>query len=167
MNTQSPLGLSARLRLWAGALLIFATALTVQDLSRPGLLDRTGRVKGSDYIRLYVTGVLAGERRWTEFFDGDAHVATARATIDPGLRMTGLRPNYSPAVGLALAPLTHLPFLTSLYVFSVCSIVAFAGAVWLVVRASGHLQPEASTVAVCALAFPALVDTLRYGQLSA
>jgi hypothetical protein len=70
-------------------------------------------------------------------------------------------------VGLALAPLTHLPFLASLYVFSVCSIVAFSSAVWLVVRASGHLQHEVPTVTVCALAFPALFDTLRYGQLSA
>jgi hypothetical protein len=167
MNTQSALGLSAKLRLWAGALLLFASVMTAYDLSTPGLLDRTGRVKGSDYIRLYVTGMLAGERRWSEFFDGDAHVATARATIDRGLGMTGLRPNYSPAVGLALAPLSHLPFLASLYVFSVCSVIAFGGAVWLIVRAAGHLQSEVTTVALCALAFPALLDTLRYGQLSA
>jgi Glycosyltransferase family 87 len=167
MDTHSALGLSAKLRLWAGVLLLFASVMTAYDLSTPGLLDRTGRVKGSDYIRLYVTGMLAGERRWTEFFDGDAHVATARATINRGLTMSGLRPNYSPAVGLALAPLTHLPFLASLYVFSVCSVVAFAGAVWLVVRAAGHLQSEVATVALCALAFPALFDTLRYGQLSA
>src|SRR4051794_11930586 len=111
MDTHSALGLSAKLRLWAGTLFLFATVLSVYDLSTPGLLDRTGRMKGSDYIRLYVTGILAGERRWTEFFDGDAHVATARATIDGRLGMSGLHPNYSPAVGLALAPLTHLPFL--------------------------------------------------------
>jgi alpha-1,2-mannosyltransferase len=147
--------------------LFVASVLTVQDLATPGLLDRTGRLKGSDYMRLYATGVLARERRWTEFFDGDAHVATARATIDPGLRMSGLRPNYSPAVGLALAPLTRLPFLSSFYLFSACSIVAFAATVWIVVRATRFLQTEPATVALCALAFPALLDTLRYGQLSA
>src|SRR6478735_2187796 len=95
MDTHSALRLSAKLRLWAGVLLLFASVMTAYDLSTPGLLDRTGRVKGSDYIRLYVTGRRAGGRGWTAVVDGAAHVATARATSDRVLTISGLRPNYS------------------------------------------------------------------------
>ena len=118
-------------------------------------------------MRLYVTGVLARQQRWSEFFDGDAHVRMAQVVIDPRLRMSGLRPNYSPAVGLALTPLTHLPFLPSAYLFSACTIIAFTLAVSLLLRCCRRLSADPITVGLCAAAFPALFDTLRYGQLSA
>src|SRR5690348_16999693 len=117
MTARRSLDLTVRLRLWAVALLLGTLALQIRDVSTPGLLDRTGRLKSSDYMRLYVTGVLAREGRWNDFFDGDAHVRVAQQRIDSRLNMTGLHPNYSPVVGELLAPLVALPFLQSLYVF--------------------------------------------------
>ena len=156
-----------RLRLWASALLVVAGTVHLYDLATPGLLDRTGRLKGSDYTRLYVTGVLAREGRWAEFFDAGAHLRIARETIDPGFEMTGLHPNYSPAVGIALSPLTLLPFLDSWYLFSACSVAALLLACALALRRCSRLTHDPTTVALCALACPILHDTLRYGQLSA
>jgi hypothetical protein len=162
-----PVDVAMRLRMWAAALLVVTVVTHVHDLAVPGLLDRSGRLKFSDYLRLYVTGVLARDERWSEFFDADAHVRTAQTEIDPRIRMTDLRPNYSPAIGIALAPLTHLPFLASASVLSACSIAAYLGALGLLLRSCRRLRGDAITVGICGLAFPTLFDTLRYGQLSA
>ena len=156
-----------RLRVWGLALLAVTLFVHGWDLATPGLLDRTGRVKGSDYMRLYVTGALADRGGWDRYFDAAAHVTAAQGMIDPRLEMSGLHPNYGPAAGLALAPLSRLPFLWSYAVFCGLSVCAFAAAAWLLIRNGRVLDAHVLTASVWALAFPGLYIALRYGQLSA
>jgi alpha-1,2-mannosyltransferase len=159
--------LAEKLTLWTLALLVVSLATHGIDLSHPGLLDSTGRLKASDYARLYVTGAIADEQRWDELFDPGAHQREAKTRIDPNLEMSGLHPNYGPTAAWLLAPLSRLPFLTSWAVFSIGSIALFLFAVWLLVGDTTALGSHRWLVLLACLASPALFSTLRYGQLSA
>ena len=163
----APLTASGKATLWAVALLIVSSAVHAVDLWTPGLLDRSGRLKASDYMRLYATGALADEGRWTELFDADAHVRIARARIDPRLQMSGLRPNYGPTAALLLAPLSRLPLLGSWALFMAATCGALLIGLWLLAGESPGLRHHRGLAVLAAAASPALFETLRYGQLSA
>ena len=162
-----PLSAAAKFRVCATALLLVSVFVHARDLATPGLLDASGRIKGSDYMRLYVTGALAGAGRWKELYSADAHVREAQRRIDPGIRMSGLHPNYGPLTGVMLAPLARFPFLTSYALFCAASVALLLLAAAVLVRHTSNLRSQRGVVLVCAAASPALFESLRYGQLSA
>ena len=166
-------GLSTRAtvveKLWVLAVAGLAISLFIHsyDLWTPGLLDRSGRIKGSDYMRLYATGRLAHEGRWAALFVAPAHVDAVRRRVDPRIDMTGLHPNYGPTAAWLLAPWSRLPFLTSWVLFSAASAILMFIGLWAVLGQTRHLACHRGLALVAAAAFPALFESFRYGQLSA
>ena len=118
-------------------------------------------------MRLYVTGSLASQGRWSELFDASAHVREAQKRIDPRVQMGGLRPNYGPTAAIMLGPLSRLEVLRSWALFSFVSVTVFLLSVRALAARCQTLAALTPLVVLVCAASPALFITLRYGQLSA
>jgi len=151
---------------WAAALGIVVLFVHIPDLSTSGPLDRSGRMKGGDYVEFYALGTLAAEQRWHQLYVADAHRDVVRRRVAEDFHLNALHPNYSPLVAAALAPLTKLPYLTSLSTFWSIGIAAYACGTLVLTRSLRNLRRYPLAVVCCAIAFPSFAMALRYGQLT-
>lgn len=156
-----------RLRLWGATIFALSWFVHVHTMATPGLVDRAGRFKGSDYTQFYVMGSLAREGRLDALYDSSAHLAEGRARIDPALGLYASHPNYGPQVALAFSPLARLPYAWSLAVFLTASALCYGLAVWLVWRECDALRSHGGVVALLAAGSPLFLTVVRYGQASA
>jgi alpha-1,2-mannosyltransferase len=156
-----------RLMVWGLGLLAVSWFIHLHTTMTPGLVDRVGRFKGSDYVQFYVMGSLVGEGRADALYDAQAHLIEGRRRIDPNLGLYAAHPNYGPQVALAFVPLAALPYGWSLAVFLALSGVCYAFSVWIVWRDCEALRRHGRVVAVLAAASPLLLTVVRYGQASA
>jgi hypothetical protein len=158
---------SRRLTVWGIGLLGLSWFIYIHTMMVPGLIDRTGRFKGTDYIQFYVMGSLVLDGRADALYDADAHLAEGRRRIDPGLDLYAQHPNYAPHIALLFAPLALLPFVWSLTVFLSITSLCYVTSVWLVWRECKGLRRHGGLVALLAVASPLFLTLVRYGQLSA
>jgi len=156
-----------RIRLWGTGLLVLSWFVYVYTIAVPGLVDRIGRFKGTDYIQFYVMGSLMLDGRSDALYDADAHLQEGRRRIDPGLTLYAAHPNYPPQVALAFTPLAHLPYGWSLAVFLALMACCYGASVWMIWRRCPGLQRHGALVGVLAAASPLFFALLRYGQASA
>jgi hypothetical protein len=156
-----------RLTLWGAALLLLSWFIYVHTMAVPGLIDRAGRFKGTDYIYFYVMGSLVLDGRTDALYDPDAHLAEGRRRISSDLTLYAAHSNYGPQVALAFAPLAVLSFGWSLTVFLALTAVCYGLAVWLVWRESDALREHGRLIAILAAASPLFLSLFRYAQLSA
>jgi alpha-1,2-mannosyltransferase len=156
-----------RFQFTAAVILLSLIAVHGWDLSVPGLLDRTGRLKCPDFLQFYTYGSLTVAGQSGSLYDADAHSRIARERVDPRMMLTAFRPNYSPVVAWLMAPLANLPYLRAMAAWAAISIALY----FLSVTLLAPLAPQASldklSLYLVAAAWPALFDVLRYGQLSA
>ena len=103
-----------RIQLVCLGLLVASVAWHGWDLSREGLLDRTGRLKCPDFLQFYTYGTLLRTGQAASLYDRDAHARIARMYVDPRMTLGLFRPNYSPAVAWLVAPLSNLPYLRAM-----------------------------------------------------
>jgi len=158
---------SKRLTVWGIGLLALTWFIYIHTMSTPGLIDRAGRFKGTDYIQFYVMGSLLGTGRGAALYDGRAHLDEGRRRVDPGLLLHAEYPNYGPQLALLFAPLALVPFGWSLALFLAAMALCYGSAVWLLWRDCDGLRPYGAVVAVLALASPLFYTMVLYGQLSA
>ena len=156
-----------RIMTWGAGLLAVSWFIHVHTMAVPGLVDRIGRFKGTDYIQFYVMGSMVLDGRTDALYDPHAHLEEGRRRIDPDLQFYAVHPNYGPQIALAFAPLARLPYLRSLGVFLTLSILCYALSIWVVWRECEALRPHGAVVAVVAAASPLLLTLVRYGQASA
>jgi alpha-1,2-mannosyltransferase len=151
----------------AGVLLCFGWLVHGWQVAVPGLTDRSGRLKGVDYIQFYVMGAQVRSGRADLLYNNQSIAEFARRTIAPTLEYRPERNPYGPQIALLFSPLAALPFLGSLAVFSVISIITYVAAVRLLWRQAPALAGESLCVVLVAAGLPALLITLRFGQISA
>ncbi len=60
---------------WGVALCALSWFIHLHTTLTPGLVDRVGRFKGSDYIQFYVMGSLVSEGRSDALYDAHAHLS--------------------------------------------------------------------------------------------
>jgi len=156
-----------RLLVWGVGLFALSWFIHLQTTLTPGLVDRVGRLKGSDYVQFYVMGSLVRDGRAGDLYDPQAHIDEGRRRIDPNLQFYASHPNYGPQVALAFVPLAGLSYGWSLTVFLALSLLCYAAAVWIVWRDCAALRGHGPIVAVLAAASPLLLTVVRYGQASA
>jgi Glycosyltransferase family 87 len=154
-------------RLGALALLVGLSGWHAYDVAAPGLLDRTGRLKGADFLQFYTYGALVGSGHTERLYDAAAHAQVARDRVAPGLELSNFRPNYPPVIAWLASPLARLPFLPALAIFSAASAATYLAALGLLWRHTLRGKLTAFIVVVCALAWPTMFAVVRYGQLSA
>jgi len=158
---------SRRIRLVSLIVLAISLSIHVWDLNRPGLVDRTGRLKVPDFLQFYTYGSLIREGRASHLYDAHAHAQMAALRVDRRLTLTGFHPNYSPVIALLMAPLSALTFLQAAAAWSAISLLLYGMAVVLLTRTTETLRADPLTVALLAASWPALFVVLRYGQISA
>jgi alpha-1,2-mannosyltransferase len=136
------------------------------NLATPGLHDRSGNLKGTDFLHFYTIGSLAVEHRGVDLYDIDAQARLASQRVAEAARLRYL-PLYPPQVSLLFAPLSYLPYGWALIVWWVLSAVVYGMCCFAVWRACPHLRDDGVTVFVAALAYPAFFHLIAWGQTSA
>lgn len=123
-------------------------------LSGPGLLDRSGKPVGVDFVTFYAVSRLALEGRAASVWGIEPITAVERAVI--GSDIPSYVFHYPPTFVLALTPLALLPYLPALALWWASSTAAF---VWAVRR----IAPFPVTTGL-ALSFPGFFQNIIQGQ---
>jgi hypothetical protein len=135
------------------------------DMSSPGLRDRLGMLKGSDFLHFYTLGYLASHHQGTLLYDGAAQQQLARKLV-PQAPPARFNPLYGPQVSLLLAPFGALSYGDAVVLWLLGNTLAYFACCYLVWRQCPHLKNYPTIVALAALAFPGLFHLLTFGQSS-
>lgn len=135
-------------------------------LATPGLRDRNGNLKGTDFLHFYTLGSLAASHRGVDLYDMDAQAQLAWQRVP---QAAGLRylPLYPPQVSILFAPLSYLPYGEALVLWWIFSVVIYAGCCYVIWRACPRLTGYGETVVLLAIAYPAFFHLIAWGQTSA
>jgi hypothetical protein len=134
-------------------------------LGSPGVLDRSGNLKGPDFLQFFVSGraVLQGQPQ--VLYDPDAHYALALRLV-PDAAAIRYFPVYPPHVALLFAPFAAVGYLPALALWSLVTVALYAACCCVFLRACPALVPYRVTVAVAAAGFPAFFNVVTHGQNS-
>jgi hypothetical protein len=150
-----------------GTILAFCIwSLYLWNLATPGLRDRNGNLKGTDFLHLYTLGSLAIAHRGADLYDMNAQGALAAQRVPEAVGVRYL-PLYPPQVSVFVAPLAHLWYGWALLLWWSCSAVVYGICCYSMWRACPNLRHHAGTVALLAIAFPAFFHLIAWGQTSA
>ena len=155
-----------RLRAHGTILALCLWSLYVWNLATPGLRDRNGNLKGTDFLHLYTLGSLAVAHRGADLYDMSAQAALAAQRVPEAAGIRYL-PLYPPQVSLLFAPLAYLSYGWALVLWWGCSAALYAGCCYALWRACPNLRDHRSTVLLLAAAFPAFFHLIAWGQTSA
>lgn len=157
---------SQRLRAHATIVALCLWSVYLWNLATPGLRDRSGNLKGTDFLHFYTLGSLAAAHRGADLYDMSAQAALAAQRVP---QAAGLRylPSYPPQVSILFAPLAHLSYPGALAVWWVLSAAIYAICVFAVWRASPRLRGYGLTALLLAVGFPAFFHLIAWGQTSA
>lgn len=155
-----------RLRTHGAILALCVWTLYAWNLATPGLHDRNGNLKGTDFLHFYTLGSVADEHRGADLYDinAQAKVAAQRVPEAVGIRYL---PLYPPQVSIVFAPLARLSYGWALFCWWVWSAILYGICCYAVWRACPDLREYRGTVAILAAAFPAFFHLIAWGQTSA
>jgi Glycosyltransferase family 87 len=136
------------------------------DLATPGLLDRNGLVKGTDFVHFYVLGSLALEHRGSALYNTllQSEIAQQRFPQAKPLYYVAL---YGPQVSVFFAPLARLPYGSAFLIWSLLNTVIYGACCFAVWSICPRLRHHGLTIFVLALAYPAFFHLIAWGQTSA
>ncbi len=155
-----------RLRAHGLILAVTVWSVYVWILATPGLRDRNGNLKGTDFLHFYTLGTLAREHRGTELYDMGAQAQLAAQRVP---QVSGIRylPLYPPQVSMLFAPLARLSYGWALGLWWIVSAATYGVCCYGIWRASRSLQGHGATVGLLAVANPAFFHLIAWGQTSA
>lgn len=155
-----------RLRAHGTILAVCLWTLYVWTLATPGLRDRNGNLKGTDFLHLYTLGSLAAAHRGADLYDMNAQSALAAQRVPEAASIRYL-PLYPPQVSVFLAPLANLSYGWALFVWWCGSALVYGICCHSIWRACPNLRHRGGTVALLAAAYPAFFHLIAWGQTSA
>ncbi len=155
-----------RLRAHGAIVALCLWSLYLWTIATPGLSDRNGKLKGTDFLHFYTLGSLAAAHRGADLYDMNAQAALAAQRVPEA---TGIRylPLYPPQVSIFFAPLAHLSYGWALMMWWILSGVIYASCCYGVWHACPNLREHGGTVFLLAAAFPAFFHLIAWGQTSA
>jgi alpha-1,2-mannosyltransferase len=155
-------------RLRAHGLIVGITLWSIYlcTVATPGLRDRNGNLKGTDFLHFYTLGLIAREHRGLELYDMkvQAELAAAHVPLAAGIKYL---PLYPPQTSILFAPLAHLSYTHALAVWWMVSAILYFLCGYWIWRTCPNLRSHALTVAILAAAFPAFFHLIAWGQTSA
>ena len=159
--------LSAK-RIRAHGVLLAATlwALYIWTIATPGLRDRNGNLKGTDFLHFYTLGSLAVEHRGADLYDINAQATLAAQRVPQAAGILYL-PLYPPQVSLLFMPLAHLSYVHALALWWFFSAALYALCCYGVWRLCPNLKPHGLTIVILAAGFPSFFNLIAWGQTSA
>jgi hypothetical protein len=155
-----------RLRAHGFLLAIALWTLYAWTLATPGLRDRNGNLKGTDFLHFYTLGSLAIERRGADLYDMAAQSTLATDRV-PGAAGIQYLPLYPPQVSIFFALLARFSYAWALAAWWIESALIYAACCYAVWRACPKLEGHGATVALLAIAFPGFFNLIAWGQTSA
>jgi alpha-1,2-mannosyltransferase len=155
-----------RLRAHGLLLAVVLWGLYVWTMATPGLRDRNGNLKGTDFLHLYTLGLVAAEHRGADLYDTNAQAALAAQRVPEAGGIQYL-PLYPPQVSVFLAPLASLSYGWALIVWWICSVALYGLCCYWIWRACPNLRDHGGIVALLAAASPAFFNLIAWGQTSA
>ncbi len=132
-------------------------------MATPGLLDRNGLVKGTDFLHFYTLGSLALEHRGAELYDMGAQAALVQQRVPEAGKVFFL-PLYAPQVSLLFAPLAMLSYPVALSVWLVFNAALYVCCCWLIWRSCPALRSDGWLVFLLVLANPGFFHLIAWGQ---
>lgn len=141
-------------------------SIYLSTLATPGLRDRNGNLKGTDFLHFYTLGLIAREHRGPELYDMKVQSELAPTHVPQASGLPYL-PLYPPQTSILFAPLAHLSYAHALVVWWMVSAILYFLCCYWVWRTCPNLQTHRVTVAILAAAFPALFHLIAWGQTSA
>jgi len=163
----SPGSWLATKRIRIHGLLLAACLWTVYavDMSAPGLLDRNGLVKGTDFLHFYTLGKLALQGRGDLLYDMRAQAELARELVAEAPDSLYV-PLYGPQVSLFFVPFARMSYGWALTVWLAVNVLICAFCCYAVWKTCPSLQKDRWTVLILAMAFPGFFHLLAWGQTS-
>lgn len=137
----------------------------VINLNTPGLHDRSGLIKGADFLHFYTLGTLAREDRGDLLYDMFAQRDLLQKIV-PEARGYLYVPLYGPQVSLFFSPFARLSYASALAVWLVVNALIYAGCCHTLWRNCPNLTQHGLTVFLVAIAFPGISQLLTWGQSS-
>jgi alpha-1,2-mannosyltransferase len=136
------------------------------NIATPGLFDRTGNLKGTDFLHFYTLGSLALAHRGADLYNLEAQsqLSAQRVPAAVGIRYL---PLYPPQVSIFFAPFARLPYPYALIAWLTLSSLVYGLCCYAIWRALPNLRSHRLTVLILALAFPAFWHLIAWGQTSA
>ncbi len=155
-----------RVRAHAAILAACLWSVYVWNIATPGLLDRAGNLKGTDFLHLYTLGSLALDHRGADLYNMQAQseVSEQRVPAAAGIRYL---PLYPPQVSIFFAPFARLSYPWALILWLLSSLLFYGFCCYVIWRACPNLYSYRLTVCIIALAFPAFWHLIAWGQTSA
>lgn len=154
-----------RMRTHALLLALALWSIYAVDMSTPGMLDRNGLIKGTDFLHFYTLGTLALRGRGDLLYDIQRQAEIAQQSV-PAAKGHTYAALYGPQVSLLFAPLARMSYGWALVVWLLLNLFIYVTCCYAVWRTCPHLQNAGLTVALAALAFPGFFHLLAWGQTS-
>ena len=136
------------------------------NMSTPGLLDRVGNLKGTDFLHFYTLGSLALNHRGNDLYNLEVQSQLAKRRIPAAAGIRYL-PLYPPEVSLFFAPFARLSYSSALILWLTLSSLIYGICCYTIWRVCPNLLTHKPTVVILALAFPAFWHLIAWGQTSA
>jgi alpha-1,2-mannosyltransferase len=165
MGIDAPWLTARRIRVHGLLLVICMWSVYAADLATPGLRDRNGLVKGTDFLHFYTLGTLALHRGGQVLYDMQAQ-STLAQKIGPGISATLYVPLYGPQVSLLFSPFALLPYGWALLAWLLLNAALYGLCVYAVWKTCPNLQGHGWTVLILAIAFPGFFHLVAWGQTS-
>jgi hypothetical protein len=155
-----------RLRAHGFILALCLWSVYVWNMATPGLLDRAGNLKGTDFLHFYTLGSVALGHRGADLYNSQAQSVIAAARVPSGAGIQYL-PLYPPQVSLLFAPFAELRYSRALILWLALSSLLYGLCCYAVWRACPNLHNQKLTVLILAVAFTAFWHHIAWGQSSA
>lgn len=155
-----------RLRAHALLLGIALWSLYLWTLATPGLRDRNGNLKGTDFLHFYTLGSIAAAHRGGELYNMNVQAALAAQRVPEAAGIRYL-PLYPPQVSIVFAPLAGFSYATALAIWWAFCVLVYAACSFSIWRTCPSLNAYGGTVALVAIAFPGFFNLIAWGQTSA
>jgi hypothetical protein len=155
-----------RLRAHGLILALCLWSVYLWNISTPGLIDRAGNLKGTDFLHFYTLGSVALTHHGVDLYNmrAQAEIAAQRVPAAAGVQYL---PLYPPQVSILFAPFARLSYPMALILWLVLSTLIYGLCCYCVWRTCPDLRNHGFTVLILALAFPAFWHLIAWGQTSA
>jgi alpha-1,2-mannosyltransferase len=154
-----------RIRIHGLLLAVSLWTVYAVDMSTPGLIDRSGLVKGTDFLHFYTLGRLALADRGDLLYNMRAQADLARQFVQNTPNSLYV-PLYGPQVSLIFAPFARLPYGYALAAWLALNVLIYALSCYAIWRTCPALRTHRWTVLILAVAFPGFFHLLAWGQTS-
>jgi hypothetical protein len=155
-----------RLRTHGFLLALCLWSVYLWNIVAPGLRDRAGNLKGTDFLHLYTLGTLALAHPGADLYNMPVQSELA-ARLVPAAAGIRYLPLYPPQVSIFFAPFARLPYPWALALWLTLSALVYALCCYALWRACPGLHNRATTVLILAFAYPAFWHLIAWGQTSA